>query len=654
MRRVLSVALLSSVAPRSLAADCHEEPGFTEILDLPPAELALASPTGKLVLGSAGTCSGGLIAPNLFLTAGHCMNATSDPEGLCSVAYVVFEHHEGVRYEGPQYPCEEVLEVVNDAAFGFVDVALIRLGGGAPGDVYGFYEVEFDEPVEGDPLRVYSHPEGSGKKMSTGVHLGELANSLFAHDVLVCPASSGAPILDPYGRVVGLIKGETTGNSLADMIGYAPSLNELDWLNQQESGVPETADHFGHALATGDFDGDGHADLVVAAAWDSESGAGAGMVSIRYGGVHALDPASEVAIVGVLPEEGDAYGSALAVGDFNGDGVDDLAVGVPHEDAVNAGAVHVYWGVPNLGIHPVSALLNGLVVAATDVGAPASYGRFGAALAAGDFDGDGADDLAVAAPGEADSAGAVYVLSGADPATAVRIAQEDVGLVSALRDGFGSALATGDLDGDSVDDLAIGVPFEAPGGAVVVVPGGRGGLDPVGADIMVHSESFARYGWALAVGDVDNDGVGDLAVGAPLHGVADVGMVELRLSSGAIEELYAVDSVLPLAAEGSFGTAVAIGDVDGDALLDLVVGDPERGVLEDEDGAVVVYFDGVFGNFALSPAALVLSEPQSAHDDGDGFGASLAVLGTGTARLAVGAPDRDGGRGAVAVVRVED
>jgi hypothetical protein len=200
-------------------------------------------------------------------------------------------------------------------------------------------------------------------------------------------------------------------------------------------------------------------------------------------------------------EEVDNFGIALASGDFDGDGFDDLAVGAADEDLeassdVDAGVVHVVFGTAD-GLTDVGDLLFD-----QDDFSDESAGdddRLGMALAAGDFDADGRDDLAIGAPeenlGPAVDAGVVNVLYGS--ATGMTLAGNQTfssdfpaGMPESANtdDRFGEELATGDFDGNGADDVAIGHPGEGVGsasgaGAVTVVYG----LDEsVGAFGTVH------------------------------------------------------------------------------------------------------------------------------------------------------------------------
>ena len=259
------------------------------------------------------------------------------------------------------------------------------------------------------------------------------------------------------------------------------------------------------------------------------------------------DPAAGAltgAIAGIIDN---AMVEALAVGDFDCDGVDDLAVGVPLEDiggVVDTGLVVVMFGEPGVGlsadniqeIDPNASMA--LVTASEQQRLQYVFGaEYGASLAVGEFDEDPinrCDDLAIGAPGFYDGLGAVDVLYGS--VNGLMIEDGPITLGSAgfwasahLGDGFGEALAAGDFDGNDVDDLAIGIPWDGhhESGRVAVLYGDSDGLDATDSQYWAQGgsdehgtmsgtpEDHDLFGATLASDDFDGDGNDDLAISAP-------------------------------------------------------------------------------------------------------------------------------------------
>lgn len=344
------------------------------------------------------------------------------------------------------------------------------------------------------------------------------------------------------------------------------------------AGIPERNDRFGSAVAIGDFNGDGLGDVASGAPGESAGGAAvAGSVTVLYGTMSGLTTvgSQQWRQGGPVPDTSEAldrFGAALAVGNFDGDGYQDLAIGVPGESVAGvaaSGAVTILYGSPT-GLRADRAQSFDQRTTASDVGAD---DRFGAALAAGDFDGDGSDDLAIGAPGEslggAADAGEVTVLFGSVAGLGTGGAQvlsQGVGAPgsSDAGDGLGQALDAGDIDGDGIDDLVAGSPGERGGaGRIVVWLGSPGGLGTGASFSQVGpapgvDEPGDEMGRAVRVADFDGDGHADVAVGLPgedVNGREDAGAVVVLMGSSG--GLTTDGRVISLATRGVPGRATA-------------------------------------------------------------------------------------------------
>jgi D-alanyl-D-alanine carboxypeptidase len=431
---------------------------------------------------------------------------------------------------------------------------------------------------------------------------------------------------------VALLQGSASGiktgtpRTLAQGMGAIPS-------------DPQAGDGFGHALAAGDFNGDGYGDLAVGAPWEDVSGqSNAGNVTVVYGAATGLDTATAqgwnqgTSGVPGLGEAFDHFGQSLAAGDFDGDGYDDLAIGIPGEDveseaAVDAGGVVVLHGGPT-GLSTAGARYFHQSDPTSVPGAAEDGDSFGASLAAGRFDGDRFDDLAVGVPGEdvgtAEDAGMVCVLygssTGLDPdAAATGITDDDFGPSSVGEPGdqLGYSLAVGDFDEDGHDDLAAGAPGEnyqstVDCGAVLIVYGASGGLADAGSQFLYEGSGSIgamagrdAFGAALHASDFDGDGDAELAIGIP-------GEDDARAHAGAVVVLSGSSSGLATSgsgvvrlepgasSEGEFGSALGGGRFGSDGIAGLAVAIPDYTATGAATRGATRVFDGQSGGLVTS------------------------------------------------------
>jgi hypothetical protein len=273
-----------------------------------------------------------------------------------------------------------------------------------------------------------------------------------------------------------------------------------------------------------------------------------------------------------------------------------------------------------------------------------------------DLDGDGVPDLALGADGEDAGAGRVYLVSGAD-GTAIRTIPSPQ---SVQAEGFGHAVAdVPDLDGDGLADLAVGAPAATVGGVsgsgrVYTVSTATGGV--IGTVASPFPTEGGAFGFDLArVPDVDGDGVDDLAVGAPDEDtpgdgelLRDVGRAYLY--SGATGARLAQfvsqnpdeESFNGRIRGSDFGWSVSgLGDTDGDGRGEVLVGAPGEWS-GDFDGPLT--YDGRF--YLVRPAAgtgRVFASPNASSRGGFGncVEGTADLTGDGVPDVLVGAPNED-------------
>ncbi len=419
-----------------------------------------------------------------------------------------------------------------------------------------------------------------------------------------------------------------------------------------ELDLDTVGDDFGASVAIADFNQDNCPDVAVGVPGeDGDSMSDAGRVVVYEG--TGCDPDGIPAALGtawILEQDGlgrdqldDRFGSALATGDFDGDGCPDLAVGAPGDsllDEPRSGLVYVFTCAgPDL-LNPREVLFPGVHLAVERQ----LDDRFGLTLAVGELNGDPAcDDLVIGAPGSEvngnPGAGRVYYFKGTCGAQPEVLREWDfrTATLPVAYEGFGGALATGDFDGDGDDDVAVGVRNASPFANRV----GAGAVDVFQYEstvgLRIEADDFSGvvpeiveyaglgFGTALAAGDFDGDGDADLAIGAPGYTNTDdplraTGRVYLAegVSFGIPQAHSVIDSPSPETGQ-LFGASLSAGPYTTNECDDLVVGAPGH----HDHGAALVYAGTAGGT-------LLENYPESSSPGlggvarlGDRYGASL-------------------------------
>ena len=516
----------------------------------------------------------------------------------------------------------------------------------------------------------------------TGARYLEVTDMLVFGEPSSCASASCAVRSDfngdGYSDVATGVPGESVGTApnagavsviYGGSAGLSAAANQL-W-TQNSGGIAdssEAGDRFGAAVATGDFNSDGFADLVVGAPdEDGSAGADVGVVQVLYGSTAGLTATSSQLwsqnTTGItdVAEAGDRFGAALATAEMGNGGSPDLAVGVPDEDATagaDVGVVHVLYsgagGLTSAGSQLWSQNASGI----TDSSEAGDH--FGEALAASDLGGGGQADLAVGVPDEDTSAGTdggvVHVLyggaAGLSSSASQLWSQNTTGIADSTEAGdrFGAALAVGDVGNSAQSDLAIGAPAEdasagADVGVVHVLYGGAAGLSAPGsqlwsqnsAGIADGAEAGDHFGASLAVGELGDSGQADLAVGVPGEDVspsADVGVVQVLYGGGAGlssagSQLWSQNSsgVADSSEAGDqFGAAVVISDVGNGSRGDLVIGTPEEDGSAGADVGVAHVLFGTGAGVSATGSQLWSQNATGIADSsesGDRFGAAF-------------------------------
>ncbi len=520
---------------------------------------------------------------------------------------------------------------------GFADMIV-----GAPDNNEAYIYLGSATGVSNTPAVTLTGTGAFGTAVSTA---GDLNGDGFSDIIVGAPQYEQVGSLIPGGAAF-VYYGSSTGIVATSVVTLSVSVPS-----------PVAGDRFGATVSTaGDLNGDGLADLVIGAPGRAD---GTGEVHLYYGRLTPLSPSPNRTLA--APAGTTGFGAAVnTAGDLNGDGLSAVIVGAPttNGDGTARGRALLYAGAKT----PVQATAN---LTLSRVGQPSSVAFGHSFTAAGDLNGDGFGDVAIAAP----DSNAVYLLYGARGGLDPSVLTPTLTLTETGR--FGASMSgAGDLNGDGFDDLIIGAPTLAISGTnqgrVYAYLGSPNGLNLEPVWTMDGESPGDLFGTSVAmVGDVNSDGYMDVLIGAPSYttpGITDTQRIgKAYLYYGAPDPPYLSTTpdwvVLGTAAEERVGRAVgAAGDLNGDGIADLVVS-ARRTVtltptLQTIGEAYVFYSRGagpqIGGSRAVGNRAnadVVLSDNRIGEEFGAVVGSAGDVNGDGFADLLIAtAPSGDANR----------
>ncbi|AVP99482.1 hypothetical protein C7S18_20920 [Ahniella affigens] len=404
--------------------------------------------------------------------------------------------------------------------------------------------------------------------------------------------------------------------------------------------------------AGGDVNGDGLSDIVLGVPLYDDGQSNEGAAFVYFGGTTPNNTVDQILQFNVA---GELSGASLDLGDTNGDGYADLAIGAP---------LATDYGIGEFGkVRVATGSSTGLgadTFETRGLSSTTNAGHYGAAVAFADYNADGFAELFVGAPDENATGrpgqGFAYLVR-TDRRLSTTIDANIAGTQAGAQQGF--AVASGDLNGDGLSDLAVGQPnfdtANANAGRVEIYYGTLGGFDATPDVSLTGNAANVQFGRALAIGDFNRDGYGDLAVGAPIQ-ASNGGEVHLYYGNAGTLNT-AVDRVLSIAQTGAqYGDVVAnAGDLNSDGYPELAIGAPLADIGGASNAGVAYFYLGGPSVIAVTPLELQgavtelrIGRSLAAIGDsnGDGFndmavGAKLGTSDTGQVRVLFGSANFD-------------
>ncbi|MBK7253013.1 MAG: FG-GAP repeat protein [Ignavibacteria bacterium] len=462
-----------------------------------------------------------------------------------------------------------------------------------------------------------------------------------AIDQFGIPVSSAGDMNgDGYSDViVGAFLNNAGGADAGRAYIYLNSMTGADIADEFFAGAAAN-DQFGTSVSSaGDVNGDGFNDLIISAPLNDAGGSNAGRVYVYFGG-SILNNVADLTMTGTAAS--DQFGfSVSSAGDVNSDGYSDVIVGANVNDAggTDAGRAYIYFGGNSPDTIP-DVIMTG--AAAGD--------QFGISVSsAGDVNGDGFSDVIAGAFGNdagGTDAGRTYIYYGGSVMNNVA---DGIMTGAVAGDAFGYSVSSADdINGDGFSDVIVGAYLNDAGGSNAgrsYVYFGGISSDTIADLILTGAAAGDQFGYSVSTsGDVNGDSYNDIIIGAPLNdaGGADAGRAYIYYGGNSPDTITDV-TINGAAAGDQFGYSVSsAGDVNGDGFSDVIVG----AILNDAGGSNAGRAYVYFGGSAVNNVSDVIMTGAAANDR---FGYSVSsagdMNGDGFSDVLAGAPLNDIGGG---------
>lgn len=378
------------------------------------------------------------------------------------------------------------------------------------------------------------------------------------------------------------------------------SSNKIEYIGNSAGG------QFGSIIASGDVNNDGLEDLIASSPFASiNEKEWNGSVRIIFGSIDGSRDHVSMEYYG--EDSGDQLGTALAVGDFNNDFIDDVAIGAynAQDSGIRPGKVYIIYGKNGLNSQVstqqnIREMIVSYSMVNTMLLGKDSGDQFGISLASLDVNNDGIDDLVVGAPfawgQDFYKSGAVYVFFGAKDGIP---SNPNYSLYAkSPNEKFGAVLSGGHIISKETDDIAVGAYLADKDG---LDQSGRVYVFKFNNTNNTSSERFSKvtlsgntdkgwFGFSMAVGNLNNDEYDDLAVSTfPYKGDHSEAKISIFYGNNKINKSAANIVIKNPESEAFLGASVILKDMNSDNLQDIILGAPNIATSKSgEEGKVYI------------------------------------------------------------------